>query len=292
MLRLLVVAMVFSNTVAAVEVIDATPLAVGGEWNHVFLEGPSAGPGSLVYFANREVHPVPGATANKRGRLPTTTAQFMRCVDISNPAAGVSDVYVGQVGGTWWRDGVLTFVRNLDDDARISQMTVTGSAAGPIRDLASGTIAGHQLVKTNDLVRDRHGGYYFTDWKGRAVGYIAADGTTSIVAAYVDDGDPSNDAPEELDNPNGITLSPDGGIMYVTDSHNVLHARIASPGVLAEPLRHVLPAAGITSAAHRAVVAITPTSDPNPRQAYESRFGRTVRLDGMSVDQDGVIYAA
>ena len=88
-------------------------------------------------------------------------------------------------------------------------------------DAASGAVTrlyeacgGHPLRGPNDLVFDRHGGFYFTDLgKTRArerdqggVYYALADGSRIVELAY------------PLITPNGIGLSPDGGTVYVAET--------------------------------------------------------------------------
>ena len=88
------------------------------------------------------------------------------------------------------------------------------------------------LSAPNDIVFDRHGGFYFTDHghrQGRkvdfgAVYYAKADGSLIREVAY------------PLVGPNGIGLSPDHSILYVaeTSSGRLWAWRIEAPGVLAK----------------------------------------------------------
>src|SRR5690606_23506478 len=87
------------------------------------------------------------------------------------------------------------------------------------------------LLAPNDIVFDRHGGFYFTDHghrQGRkldqgAVYYAKSDGSMIREVAY------------PLIGPNGIGLSPDGGTLYVaeTSSGRRWSWRIEAPGQLA-----------------------------------------------------------
>ena len=86
----------------------------------------------------------------------------------------------------------------------------------PTRTTLVEQVNGLPLVAPNDLVADRKGGIYFTDplnsrfrptppsrtkqW----VVYIRPDGTATPVS-------------EEVERPNGITLSPDGSVLYASD---------------------------------------------------------------------------
>lgn len=88
------------------------------------------------------------------------------------------------------------------------------------------------LAAPNDIVFDRHGGFYFTDHghrEGRrvdfgAVYYAKADGNSITEVAY------------PLIGPNGIGLSPDHTTLYVaeTSSGRLWSWRIQAPGQLAK----------------------------------------------------------
>ncbi|MBX3540889.1 MAG: SMP-30/gluconolactonase/LRE family protein [Chelatococcus sp.] len=73
---------------------------------------------------------------------------------------------------------------------------------------------GHRLEGPNDLVFDREGGFYFTDygkvrhrWRSHGgVYYALPDGSAIIEIAY------------PMLSPNGIGLSPDGGTLYVAET--------------------------------------------------------------------------
>lgn len=89
------------------------------------------------------------------------------------------------------------------------------------------------LSAPNDIVFDRHGGFYFTDHghrQGRslqfgAVYYAKADGSFIREIAF------------PLIGPNGIGLSPDGDTLYVaeTSSGRLWSWRITAPGEVAKP---------------------------------------------------------
>lgn len=104
-------------------------------------------------------------------------------------------------------------------------------------DLATGSITrlyeacdGHRLNGPNDIVFDRTGGFYFTDFGkhyGRqrdrgAVYYAQPDGSSITCVVF------------PIDTPNGIALSPDETVLYVADSNagSVLSYRIEAPGRL------------------------------------------------------------
>jgi gluconolactonase len=97
----------------------------------------------------------------------------------------------------------------------------------------------YQLRAPNDLIFDRHGGFYFTDL-GRmrdrdrdhgGIYYAKADGSEISEVAY------------KLTTPNGIGLSPDGKTLYVaeTETGRLWSFEVASPGILRKssfPSRH------------------------------------------------------
>lgn len=82
----------------------------------------------------------------------------------------------------------------------------------------------------NDLVFDRHGGFYFTDFKGSAldplggVYYVAPDMRTVTTIA------------RNLALANGIALSPDGATLWVTEfgQNRLLRIRLKNPTTVAD----------------------------------------------------------
>ena len=123
-------------------------------------------------------------------------------------------------------------------------------AGGPAPDYRSGSIqavdlktgnvetiydscGGNPLTAPNDIVFDRQGGFWFTDL-GKTMNdhrfhgatyYAKADGTSIVRAKF------------PMVTPNGIGLSPDGGIVYVAESltSRIWAFDIESPGVLKPP---------------------------------------------------------
>ena len=92
---------------------------------------------------------------------------------------------------------------------------------------------GHRLCAPNDLVFDATGGFWFTDHghmrkRDRDRGgvyYARADGTSIREVVH------------PVDAPNGVGLSPDGGTVYVAETHTgrVYSWALAGPGELANP---------------------------------------------------------
>jgi gluconolactonase len=87
----------------------------------------------------------------------------------------------------------------------------------------------HNLVGPNDIVFDRHGGFYFTDYgkfypRTRTNGglyYALADGSKIVEVAY------------PLISPNGVGLSPDESVVYAaeTETGRLWAFDLTAPGV-------------------------------------------------------------
>ena len=267
-----------------IEVLHARPIAIPGDGASDFLEGVSFGDGAL-YYSQRL-----GKGAERKAHV--------RRLDLDTPVKRAASVSPFATNGTWYHGGRLTAVCDFGDATSgvIQFSPRSDGRLGEPAVLVRGNIDGRQLIAPNDLARDPLGGFYFTDKKGKAIYYLAADGKASLVETYVDDGDPKNDAPEELNNPNGIILSPDGGILYVTDNSNILHAAIARPGKLAAKLEHLLPGGGVVDKAYHEIAEISPLPKSRGKSRgkarFQGRFGGNMNIDGMTVDADGVIYGA
>jgi gluconolactonase len=91
-------------------------------------------------------------------------------------------------------------------------------------------VNGRALSAPNDLVFDRHGGFYFTDMGKRhphhrdngGVYYALADGSSIVEVAY------------PMLTPNGCGLSPDGSMLYVADTEGarLWEFKVQGPGRL------------------------------------------------------------
>lgn len=151
-----------------------------------------------------------------------------------NGAALASDgmLYVCNNGGFSWNRGEgLKPIGRADDNACGSIQRVDPET-GRVEVLytACGDIP---LRAPNDLVCDRHGGFYFTDHGHRsgrsldfgAVFYARCDGSHINQVAF------------PLIGPNGIGLSPDGTQLHVaeTSSGRLWTYRITAPGEVAAP---------------------------------------------------------
>jgi len=137
--------------------------------------------------------------------------------------------YVCNNGGFAWRSeaGVLRPVGPATDytGGRIERINPADGSVTMLYDRCGA----HRLVGTNDLVFDRHGGFYFTDpGKSRArdrdlggLYYARSDGTRIVEVAY------------PILSPNGVGLSPDGGTVYLaeTETGRLWAFDLEAPGV-------------------------------------------------------------
>jgi len=91
-------------------------------------------------------------------------------------------------------------------------------------------VEGEALRAPNDLVFDRFGGFWFTDF-GRSTRRSSYSGAIYYVDAR---GRPA-EVVRPVDHPNGIGLSPDGATLYwaETQTRRVVRRSISAPGVLA-----------------------------------------------------------
>ena len=153
----------------------------------------------------------------------------------------VADCGGGPNGAAIGPDGALYICNNGGSSYKPGQVLSAGPAAdytgGSIQrvDLATGEVKtlydGHdgiRLSAPNDLVFDRHGGFYFTDMGKKqprhrehgALFYALADGSAIRELTY------------HLQQPNGVALSPDGSTVYVseTDTARLWAFDVTGPG--------------------------------------------------------------
>jgi gluconolactonase len=125
---------------------------------------------------------------------------------------------------------------------------------------------GNPLRGPNDIVFDRHGGFYFTDM-GKVVGRMQHRGAVYYAKA---DGSLIRELVFPLYEPNGIGLSPDGTALYVaeTETGRVYRYDVTAPGELAGAGRM-----GNYGALH-------------------CNFGGTFRCDSLAVDGAGNVCVA
>ena len=137
--------------------------------------------------------------------------------------------YVCNNGGFAWRleAGMLRPVAQASDYAggRIERIDPATGAVSVLYDRCGA----HPLRGPNDIVFDRHGGFYFSDLgKTRArdrdhggLYYALADGSKIVEVAY------------PILTPNGVGLSPDGGAVYVaeTETGRLWAFDLDAPGV-------------------------------------------------------------
>jgi gluconolactonase len=122
------------------------------------------------------------------------------------------------------------------------------------------------LKGPDDLVFDRTGGFWFTDWgKSRP----RERDITGVFYAKAD-GSQINEVIFPLNAPNGIALSPDGSRLYVAETYTrrVLYWMLSAPGTLADPTRASV-----------------------PRLLTAHLRGQGI-LDSMKVDVEGNVYVA
>lgn len=143
-------------------------------------------------------------------------------------------VYVCNNGGFRWTElpGGYLSPHGAPDDWKGGSIQRVDLATGAFETLYE-SCDGVPLRGPNDIVFDRHGGFWFTDlgktmndhrFHG-AIYYATADGTRIVRAK------------SPMVTPNGIGLSPDGGIVYVAESltSRIWAFDIESPGVLKPP---------------------------------------------------------
>lgn len=175
-------------------------------------------------------------------------------VDVDGKLSVVADCGQGPNGAAIGPDAALYVCNNGGNSYAPGHFTSTGPAAnyegGSIQrvNLHTGETTtlytscdGQKLSAPNDLVFDQHGGFYFTDFgKKRArsrdhggLYYALADGSFITELVY------------PIQAPNGVGLSPDGGIVYVaeTETSRLWAFDVAGPGQI-EKLKFPSPHGG------------------------------------------------
>ncbi len=179
-------------------------------------------------------------------------------------------VYVCNNGGfEWTRDsnGYLRPVGQAHDysGGRIERVQLSTGQVERIYDRVDGI----PLRGPNDLVFDRYGGFYFTD-----LGKIRADAVDRGAIFYARPDHGTVDAfARPVTTPNGVALSPDGGVLYYaeTEGARLWAFSLTGPGQAA---REPWP------------------SPQGARMLAASPGGHWQRFDSMAVDRDGHICVA
>ena len=173
--------------------------------------------------------------------------------------------YVCNNGGFEWHDlGGLLIPGNQPADYIGGRIQRVDLSTGKVRDLYT-ACDGRPLRGPNDLVFDRHGGFWFTDHgktreRDRDRGglyYARPDGKTIREMVY------------PLDSPNGVGLSPDGSRVYAAETHTgrVFYWDLAAPG------------------------EIRPHASPNQGHLLAGLPGLQL-LDSLAVDAEGNVCVA
>src|SRR3712207_407529 len=173
-------------------------------------------------------------------------------------------------GMTWWGSGLLVCEQgDFRSPARLSALDPrTGATTTVVQ-----SYAGRPLNSPNDVVAHRDGTIWFTDPSyGHLQGFRPAPELPDAVYRL----DPLTGrlrmVADDLDKPNGLVFSPDGGVLYVADS-----GAEQTPGSHHPDRPHHVYAydvVGGNALGARRGVDVTPTGTP----------------DGLAVDVDGRLY--
>ena len=142
-------------------------------------------------------------------------------------------VYVTNNGGFEWHDrGGLLFPGDRPHDyttGRIERVDLKTGKFERVYDNCNGI----RLNGPNDLVFDKHGGFYFTDL-GKSYGRLHDRGAVYYATP---DGKRIKEVVFPIMNPNGCGLAPDEKTLYVAQTHEgrLMKFDIVSPGELGPP---------------------------------------------------------
>lgn len=208
-----------------------------------FTEGPTVAPDGSVYFTE---------VVNQRIMKLGTDGKLTVFRENSNVANGLLFDPEGRLiaceGATFQRPGVKV--------SGIPRVTRTDIKTGKIEVLAE-SFEGKPLTGPNDVTIDSKGRLYFTELSGAAVYRIDAPGKIARILA----------APE-VQNPNGIQISPDDRTLYLVEANQAQGgARLI-----------------------RAYDLQADGSVTNMRVHFDFSPGRSA--DGMSIDTEGNLWAA
>jgi gluconolactonase len=139
----------------------------------------------------------------------------------------------------------------------------------PERRILAESFDGLPLVNPNDLVIDRRGGIYFTDQLTNRFRPTPASRTRPFIFYIRPDDGKLIKASDEVDNPNGITLSPDEKVLYAANGNTIAAFDVQVDGTLRN---------------FRTFATLV-----GPRNV---RGEVTVNGDSMCVDEAGRVYVA
>lgn len=244
---------------------DIVPEGVKVEklWNEgEFTEGVAVAPDGTIYFSD-----IP---AVKKGRI----LKF-------DPATGKTSVFCADSGKSnglmFDRKGRLIAACGANDGHRaLCEFMPDGEAKVLVdRYMFVGNINGSRFNSPNDLVIHPNGTIYFTD--PRYVGDESVDlGQMNVYRCRrTETGADALLATVEISKPNGIVCSPDGRTMYVSENNDGSDF------------------AGQKQSSRRQLLACAIQEDgslSDPQVLVD--FGEKGGIDGMTVDQEGNIYAA
>lgn len=176
-------------------------------------------------------------------------------------------LYVCNNGGAkLLREGGLQRIVGQSDDYDGGRIERVDPATGACTVLYR-ACNGHPLKGPNDIVFDRHGGFYFTDLgKSRE-----RDRDRGGVYYALPDGSRIDEVVYPLHTPNGIGLSPDEDVLYVaeTETARLWRFRVRAPGDL----------------------EILPFPSPNGGTLVHGAGGYQ-RFDSLKVERDGRVCVA
>jgi len=194
----------------------AEPIPGVGPTGHVvkvqgdfqFLEGPVADGEGTLYFTDIPADTIYRATLAADGKA--TIEPFV------TPS--------GHANGLMIRDGKLLACQM---DGQVVAIDLTTKVVTPVAEKHDG----HRFNAPNDLVTDEAGGVYFTDPAFRAPMPLP-QGTTGVY--YVRKDGRVTRLIDDLANPNGVILSPDGKTLYVipSGSKTMMQYPVEAPGKL------------------------------------------------------------
>jgi gluconolactonase len=102
----------------------------------------------------------------------------------------------------------------------------------PVRAILAESFEGVPLVNPNDLVIDRRGGIYFTDQLSNRFRPPPAARTRPMIFYIRPDDGKLTKVSDQVDRPNGITLSPDEKVLYAANGNTISAFDVQPDGTL------------------------------------------------------------